>query len=399
MRKFLLVGLISSALLLNAQSSQADPNDVFPNGPYKATLISDSILYPSLLGVKAGLPVADVSGVLMPDGKLRAYVFGQNKGIEILESVDGKTFTRIGNAFGSDNGHGQPRVMKIGSAGYRMFNMSGDGLSCSTSLDGLTFRVESENCIKKSDFGVTTMLSGPGIVKLASGGYRAYFSSLGAAGTGPDPQQIFSATSPDALTWTAEPGVRVGKGSSIDKSGEHPTAISHADGSVTMFFFDNGSGSLKSPNSEMGLNYATSKDGLTFSNPIRIDFTGMSPKFRSSSGNDPDIFLDKDGNMILWAGDFDHEIGGYIFAVKLTHTDVAPVPSSRPQQPPQSQQPPQPQQPPQGKTPNPVPSGPPAVVKKPTAPVKKTITCVKGKSTKKVTGLAPTCPSGYKKKV
>ena len=29
---------------------------------------------------------------------------------------------------------------------------------------------------------------------------------------------------------------------------------------------------------------------------------------------------------------------------------------------------------------------------------KKTVTCLKGKTTKKVTGLAPKCPAGYKKK-
>ena len=31
-------------------------------------------------------------------------------------------------------------------------------------------------------------------------------------------------------------------------------------------------------------------------------------------------------------------------------------------------------------------------------PVKRTITCVKGKTTKKVTALSPVCPAGYKKK-
>jgi hypothetical protein len=31
-------------------------------------------------------------------------------------------------------------------------------------------------------------------------------------------------------------------------------------------------------------------------------------------------------------------------------------------------------------------------------PIQKTITCVKGKITKKVTALTPKCPSGYKKK-
>ncbi|MCX6430977.1 MAG: hypothetical protein NTX12_08565 [Actinobacteria bacterium] len=387
---------VATTLLLlsvfSAPASKADPNDIFPVGPYKATLISESILYPSLLGVKAGQPVADVSGVLMPDGKLRAYVFGQNKGIEIFESSDGKTFSRLGNAFGGDNGHGQPRVIKLSSGGYRMFNMSGQGLSCSSSTDGLAFSVEAENCIKKSDYGVSTMLSGPGIIKLSSGGYRAYFSSLGAAGTGPDPQQIFSATSPDSLVWTPESGVRVGKGSQLDQSAEHPTAISHSDGSITMFYFDNGSGASKSQGGIMGLYYATSKDGLSFTNPIRIDFTGLAPKFRNATGNDPDIFLDKAGNMILWGGDFDHDIGGYIFAVKLTHTDVAPTPSTPTQVSPPLKQPPVASPP--SATPNPMPS-----VATPPKPIKQiTITCVKGKVTKKVTAASPKCPSGYKKK-
>jgi hypothetical protein len=39
----------------------------------------------------------------------------------------------------------------------------------------------------------------------------------------------------------------------------------------------------------------------------------------------------------------------------------------------------------------------PSAIIKPT-PVKKTITCVKGKITKKVTALTPKCPAGYKKK-
>ncbi|CAB4597013.1 unannotated protein [freshwater metagenome] len=40
-----------------------------------------------------------------------------------------------------------------------------------------------------------------------------------------------------------------------------------------------------------------------------------------------------------------------------------------------------------------------AVVATKSVPLKKTtITCVKGKLTKKVTGIKPTCPKGYKKK-
>jgi hypothetical protein len=40
----------------------------------------------------------------------------------------------------------------------------------------------------------------------------------------------------------------------------------------------------------------------------------------------------------------------------------------------------------------------PSASAKPVTPKKTTITCVKGKTTKKVTAIKPTCPTGYKKK-
>jgi hypothetical protein len=46
--------------------------------------------------------------------------------------------------------------------------------------------------------------------------------------------------------------------------------------------------------------------------------------------------------------------------------------------------------------PTPTPTATPAV--KPVVPKKATITCVKGKTTKKVTAVKPKCPSGFKKK-
>jgi len=45
-------------------------------------------------------------------------------------------------------------------------------------------------------------------------------------------------------------------------------------------------------------------------------------------------------------------------------------------------------------TPTPTQSAAPS----PTPKVKKTITCVKGKITQKITNLNPKCPKGYKKK-
>ena len=354
------VAFLATALISH-QTVSAAPTDVFPKGPYKATLIAEQILYPSLLGVAAGLPVADVSGVLLADGKLRAYVFAQNKGIEVWDSSDGISFTRVGNAFGRDNGFGMPRVIKLTDGRYRMYNLSPEGISCSISSDGINFTLENVSCIGRTAFGISGNMTAPGLVKLASGGYRAYFSTLPAKGVTSVAQKSYSATSTDGLTWTPDAGVRIGPGSSIDQSAEHPTAINHSDGSVTIFYFDSGA---------HGLYYASSKDGLTFSGPTALDLSSLSPSFKTA-GNDPDVFLDKNGDMILWAGEFSPSIGGYILSVKLTQ---APAGGSST-------------------------TATTATTTATTASkAKSTITCVKGKTVKKVMGTNPKCPAGYKKK-
>lgn len=354
----------------------ADPADVFPTGPYTATLIGEKILYPDLFGVSKGLPVADVSGVLLSDGKIRAYVFAQNKGIVIAESTDGVTFSFVGNAFGSDKGQGMPRVVKLSDGRFRMYNMTSFGVSCSISSDGLNFAIEKDACISSSSFpALKNGLSGAAFIKLADGRYRAYFSDMVKAGTGPDPHQVYSATSADGVNWTADSGIRIGTGAaSLTRSAEHPAAVAHADGSVTIFYYDNGarpgldaSGKQNMAQNDQGLWYSTSKDGgLTFSNEYKISFPSA---FGFGFGNDPDVFLDKSGQMILWAGGFDHAFGGFIGAVKLTKGSGSAVTVTTPTT---------------------------KTTIKPSAKV--TITCAKGKVLKKVTGVKPVCPAGYKKK-
>ena len=121
--KWLTLSLVIILTSLSVPNAAADPSDQFPSGPYNATLISDKILYPSLFGVSAGLPVADVSGVQLSNGTIRAYVFAQNQGIVIAESTDGKIFTKVGNAFGGDKGQGMPRVVKLSDGKFRMYNI------------------------------------------------------------------------------------------------------------------------------------------------------------------------------------------------------------------------------------------------------------------------------------
>ena len=264
-----LVATVFSSTVIGLQA-YGDAADVFPTGPYTTTLVGEKILYPSLFNVASGLPVADVSGVQLTNGKIRAYVFAQNQGIVIAESSDGKTFEKVGNAFGGDKGQGMPRVLKLSDGKYRMYNNSGSGISCSISNDGLTFTVEKSNCISSSGLlGSPAGLTGPGIIKLPNGTLRAYFSDMVMAGTGPDPHQIYSATSTDGLNWTSDSGVRIGASStSITRSGEHPTAAVHSDGSVTIFYFDNearpgkdSAGRQNMAMGSMGLYYATSTDG------------------------------------------------------------------------------------------------------------------------------------------
>lgn len=399
-----------------------------PKGAFDATLLSFRVLVPDMFGVSAGLPVADVSVVLLANGKLRAYVFAQNKGIEIAESADnGKSFTRVGNAFGGDKGNGQPRAVVLSDGRYRLYTTSSGGINCSISSDGLTFTLEKANCLLASDYSEPSGLTGPGVVQLSTGKWKAYFSGLPRAGTGPDPWKMYSASSDDGVNWTRDPGVRIGVGSPNNKrSAEHPTAIRHSDNSITVFYFDNGAdpeGTGKIYNNGNGLHYSHSSDGLTFSEEKWFDTAKIDSRLSGTEMNDPDVVLDKDGNILLFGGGFAHGFGGYVNVMVLKPGQGTPpysgdrclnskiVPGgpvnppcgSTVMQPTQPTQPVQPTPPLQSPTPLPQPTQTPTASPSPsetTKPVVKkiTITCVKGKAIKKVSDVNPRCPTGYKKK-
>lgn len=153
-----------------APSSSFGASPEIPKGAYDATLLSFKALTPDMFGVSVGQPVADVSVILLTNGKLRAYVFAQNKGIEISESADnGKTFSRVGNAFGGDKGNGQPRAVVLSDGRVRLYTTSSGGVNCSISSDGLTFTLEKANCLLASDYSESSGLAGPGVVQLSTG--------------------------------------------------------------------------------------------------------------------------------------------------------------------------------------------------------------------------------------
>ena len=294
---------ISIGLLPLAQEVRAaDAGGNVPKGPYSATLVSANILSTATFPGSSA-PVADVTAIVLTDGTIRAYVFATGLGVVMAESSDSKTFISKGSPFDGANHRGQPRVIKLGNGTWVMYNSSGDGFSCSTSSDGLTFTVQTEVCLSQTHYaGVTGGLSGPGVVQLANGTYRAYFSGLPRPGTGPDPWKVFSATSPDGLTWSAELGVRIGQGAqNIATSAEHPTVVRHSDGTFTMFYFNNAS-TAANKSSGMGVYYATSTDGLVFSNEKQLDLVSLGNGLENSAGNDPEVFVDGAGRLLMYFG-------------------------------------------------------------------------------------------------
>ena len=68
-----------------------------------------------------------------------------------------------------------------------------------------------------------------------------------------------------------------------------------------MFYFDNASKSANK-STGMGVYYATSTDGLTFSNEYKLDLVSLGNGFQNSAGNDPEVFLDSAGRLLMYFG-------------------------------------------------------------------------------------------------
>ncbi|MQC26927.1 MAG: hypothetical protein DWG76_05715 [Chloroflexi bacterium] len=271
-----------------------------PAAPQAAWVEDGIILQPADLGVPEGMPVADVSAYNLPDGRIRLYAFAQEQGVRSLVSEDGVAFT-LEDGVRVDGG--MPRVVQLEDGSLRLFFISAGGIGSAVSEDGLTFTVEPGLRLSNADAGheITPLA----IIPLAEGGFRAYFSDLPRPGTGPDPHQVYSAVSEDMLTWTIEEGVRIGVGSALEESAEHPAALLNADGSVTLYTCNN-----RAEPSEGGptvIREATSADGLTFTESTSTYLVGC----------DPDILVLPDGGLRLFYGNFDAAIGGYILSAHL----------------------------------------------------------------------------------
>ena len=277
-----------------------------PTGAAGACTIVGPLLSPTDFGVAAGQVLADASSVLLPDGRLRMYIFAQGRGVVSAVSVspDGTSFVpEAGNRL--PDGSGMPRAVVNPSGGWRLYFTSGNGIRSAVSTDGLTFTVETGFRITAEAAGFLTgttagATSGATVVRLADGRYRMYLSDLPRPGDPPGSHRIKSAVSADQLRWTMEEGIRVGPGAPVlTESAEHPFALVNADGSVTMYygrFTGGGSATVE------GLYHSTSADGLTFETETYDIFFG----------NDPDAVRLADGTLVMYYGGFDPQVGGTI---------------------------------------------------------------------------------------
>jgi len=302
------LGAIVIALVLLASApanARQEPPQSPSSGATGACTIVGPLLGPSDFGIAAGLPLADASSVLLPDGRLRMYIFGQGRGVVSAVSVspDGTSFVpEAGNRL--PDGSGMPRAVANPAGGWRLYFTSGNGIKSAVSTDGLTFTVEGGFRITAETAGFTgttvSATSGATVIRLADGRYRMYFSDLPRPGDPPGGHRIKSAVSTDQVQWTMEEGVRVGPGAPmLTESAEHPFALGNPDGSTTLYygrFTGGGSATVE------GLYHSTSADGLTFETDTYDVFFG----------NDPDAVRLADGTLVMYYGQFDPQVGGTI---------------------------------------------------------------------------------------
>ena len=299
-----------------AARSTATPTPAPAATPVSATGWTDlgRVLTPTDFGRPSGSIIGDPTGVLLPDGRIRLFVYVEGQGVWRAVSTDpeGIAFrvegacTLIPDAATNTLGTpwGEPRVVAI-PGGLRMFYIQDRGIASATSSDQVIWAQEPGLRITASQAGVRATTTGS-VVPLSGGGYRMYFSELRDNPSNPA-TPMKSATSPDQLRWTMDPGVRIGPGAPfLDQNATDPFVMANADGSVTAWYFVQvASGS--SFQGTNGLYASTSTDGLEF----KTSTLTLIP------GGNPNVIARADGVRMMYLSSSDPATGPGIRAVRL----------------------------------------------------------------------------------
>lgn len=245
----------------------------------------------TLAGPESG--VADPMMIRLTDGRWRMVFNATSSAI----SNDGLTFTKevprhAPSAYTVDGALAFPilgRVFVLSNGNVRAYfgcncTSQNAGIYSATSTDeGANWTMDSGIRIKNSatPLNSTFMLSGLSVVPTKDGKFRGYFSGQAAQSLPTTPIVTLSAVSTDLITWTMDPGVRVGPGATLSGAAFHPKAIVNADGSITLFYyrFTTPNGSNAANGSAMVT--STSADGLAFTNETVLTSLG--------SAGDPDV--------------------------------------------------------------------------------------------------------------
>src|SRR5439155_8428717 len=128
-----------------------------------------------------------------------------------------------------------PRLVSRIEGGWRMYYVKDGALASATSTDSLTFTPDPGTRLTLAQAGARepgAYLSGGAVLRLAGGaGYRMY---LGIGHPGDAGDYVRSARSTDGLSWTVEPGQRVGPASTtVKENASRPFAFVNSDGSVS----------------------------------------------------------------------------------------------------------------------------------------------------------------------
>jgi hypothetical protein len=250
----------------------------------------------------------DSTPLLLPDGRIRLY-FGANSvnggGIASATSTDGLNFTLdagLRRPFSIYNGgYGLvTRFVPVPGGGVRMFYSTGNGgggIASAISTDGLTFTDEPGFRIAWSDLGATNGTDGGTVVTLPDGTYRMYIGVTGPPNTLAT-GYIRSATSPDMINWTIEPGIRIGPGSTLSGGANHPFAIADGNGAVTVFYWDDLF--QISGKSITGIKYATSADGVNFSTETITNLNSGTPNCQACFYGDQAPYRLPDGRLRIY---------------------------------------------------------------------------------------------------
>jgi hypothetical protein len=251
----------------------------------------------------------DSTPLLLPDGRIRLY-FGANSvnggGIASATSNDGLNFTvdpGLRRPYSIYNGGSAllTRFVPVPGGGVRMFYSTGNnggGIASAISSDGLNFTDETGLRLAWSDLGATNGTDGGTVVALPNGTYRMYIGITGASGTFAT-GYIRSATSPDMLKWTIEPGIRIGPGSTLNGGANHPFAIADGNGIITVFYWDDlfqiGGGKGLT-----GIKYATSADGINFSTETITTLNSGTANCQACFYGDQSVYPLPDGRLRIY---------------------------------------------------------------------------------------------------